>query len=621
MFVYSFLNLVSDFFPRDGRNFFSTFKIRFDREHADDVRALEPVSLPEHVSSNDIAKLYRSAKYRVTISQVAFYNLIQFLESKEKEGGAVIVGVIQSNLNVVTVDRAADDQHSLARVLNRARAIEEFPAEDEGIPGHNPGSAVDRSSTVLTRLKLGPMPMEVDLMSDVRAELEDEDVKHPPVAGHSSLAQHFEQRIKREESEDAPTRNELQLPPSVARDVAMEVQKVKEDRDRFKVEGRSGGIGPGISVTMFTFHNTYDRCLLRPSVLQIPADNRPSINCLDFSEDNLLVAAGMSESYIRVWSLDGKALPSAVPPGSTEQPPSASRRLIGHSGPVYAVSFSPSIASSNPLAPSTNSKHLLSCSADKSVRLWSLETWTCLVVYKGHDHPVWDVTWGPFGLYFVTGSLDKTCRLWRTDHIEDLRMFVGHDKDVDTVCFHPNSAYIFTGSSDKTVRMWAVANGYPVRMFTGHTGNVSSLACSPSGKILASADDAGTIILWDLGPGKLKKRMRGHGKGGVWSLSWSVESTVLASSGADGTVRIWDIAVPNDANGQGRVIGEGGAGQKIDGNAAQMQAVAVAGTKKKGKDVVVTSDQISAFPTKKSPVYKVRFTRQNLIVAGGAYLL
>lgn len=347
---------------------------------------------------------------------------------------------------------------------------------------------------------------------------------------------------------------------------------------------------------------------------------RNSINCIDFSEDSLLVAAGMSESYIRVWSLDGKALPSSVPTGASNLPPAPSRRLIGHSGPVYAVSFSPSIVSTNSLAPSTNSKYLLSSSADNCVRLWSLEAWACLVVYKNHDRPVWDVTWGPFGLYFLTGSLDRTARLWRTDHIEDLRIFVGHDKDVDTVCFHPNSAYVFTGSSDKTVRMWAVASGNAVRMFTGHTGNVTALACSPSGKLLASADDAGTIILWDLGPGKLKKRMRGHGKGGIWSLSWSVESTVLVSGGADGTVRVWDVPVPNDASGQGRVVGEGSAGQKIDGNVAPMQAVAGAGTKKKGKDVAVTSDQISAFPTKKSPVYKVRFTRQNLVIAGGAYL-
>ena len=262
VFVYSFLNLALDFLPKDSRTFFSKFKGNFQNEHEDDIRALEPISLAEHIQSNTTAKLYRNNKYRLTLSQVAFYNLVQFLESREKDGGAVLVGVIQNYLNVVTVDRAADDQYNLARLINRARTVQDFPAEDEGIPGHNPGSAnLDRTTgqTVLTRLKLGPMPMEVDLIGDVRAELEDEDVKSPPPPGHDSLVQHFEQQIKREESEDAPTRAELQLPPSIARDVAMEVQKVKEDRDRFRIDARTGGVGPGVSVTMFTFHNTHDK--------------------------------------------------------------------------------------------------------------------------------------------------------------------------------------------------------------------------------------------------------------------------------------------------------------------------------------------------------------------------
>jgi transcription initiation factor TFIID subunit 5 len=110
--------------------------------------------------------------------------------------------------------------------------------------------------------------------------------------------------------------------------------------------------------------------------------------------------------------------------------------------------------------------------------------------------------------------------------------------------------------------------------------------------------------------------MRGHGRGGIWSLDWSVESTVLVSAGADGTVRVWDVAPNKDAG--GKVIGEGGAGNKVDGSG-------VAGTSgnakgKTKKDVVVSPDQISAFPTKKSPVYKVGFTNMNLVVAGGAYL-
>lgn len=343
----------------------------------------------------------------------------------------------------------------------------------------------------------------------------------------------------------------------------------------------------------------------------------------------MLAAAGTDQSYIRIWSLDGKPIRQAYP-NEFDPPPANSRKLIGHSGPVYAVAFSPSITQPAELKNPTNARWLLSSSEDKTIRLWNLDTWQQIVQYKGHDQPVWDVKWGPHGHYFVSGGHDKTARLWSTDQIRQLRIFAGHDQDVDVACFHPNSAYVFTGSSDRTVRMWAVTTGNPVRMFTGHTGNITAMACSHTGKILATADDHGAILLWDLAPGRLLKRMRGHGKGGIWSLSWCVESTVLVSGGADGTVRVWDVFGPGKEPGvAGKIIGEAGAATKIDGGGAAGAASATAtaaatgtgpGSKKKGKDVVVSQDQISAFPTKKSPVYKVQFTGQNLVVAGGAYL-
>lgn len=253
---------MTEYFPRESRKFFSAFKESFEGGyHQDDLRKLEPISLPEHASDSEIAKIYRGSKYRVKLSQIAFYNLIMFLETKEKEGGSVIISVIQTNLNIVTVERTIDDQLSLARLLNRANG-EDYPAEDEGIPGHNPGSAnIDRnsSSTVLTKLKLGPLPAEPELMGDVRADLEEEDIKNPPKEGQMSLTQVYEQQqIKREDSEESPSRNDIPLPPSVARDVAMEVQKLKENRNRLKIGSKTGGVSASVSVTMFTFHNTFD---------------------------------------------------------------------------------------------------------------------------------------------------------------------------------------------------------------------------------------------------------------------------------------------------------------------------------------------------------------------------
>ena len=41
----------------------------------------------------------------------------------------------------------------------------------------------------------------------------------------------------------------------------MEVTKIRENRDRLKIEARTGGIGPGVSVVMYTFHNTQTTAL------------------------------------------------------------------------------------------------------------------------------------------------------------------------------------------------------------------------------------------------------------------------------------------------------------------------------------------------------------------------
>lgn len=321
-----------------------------------------------------------------------------------------------------------------------------------------------------------------------------------------------------------------------------------------------------------------------------------SLNCIEFSGDNQLAAVGTAESYIRVWSLDNKPLTSPLDPAS--QQPSSTRRLVGHSGPVYALSFSPTIAvpsntaqtnGATPAAPSQSShpRYLLSCSADSTIRLWSLDTFTNLVVYRSHTSPVWDVRFSPFGHYFVSSGADRTARLWSTAQIAPLRLFVGHDSDVDVVAWHPNSAYVFTASSmpDRSVRMWDIQRGNAVRLFTGHLGNVTSLSCAPNGKHVASGDDRGEILLWDLATGRLVKRMKGHGRGGIWSLDWSVESSVLVSGGADGTVRVWDVQPPKPNSADSKVIGEGGAGgTKLDG-VVSGAAGGGAQKKSKGKDV------------------------------------
>lgn len=92
---------------------------------------------------------------------------------------------------------------------------------------------------------------------------------------------------------------------------------------------------------------------------------------------------------------------------------------------MYSLSFDPLGGSAVP------PRYLLSSSADATTRLWSLDTMTNVVAYRGHQQPVWDVQWSPMGIYFATASRDRTARLWSTDRTSCLRIYVGHLSDVD----------------------------------------------------------------------------------------------------------------------------------------------------------------------------------------------
>ena len=61
--------------------------------------------------------------------------------------------------------------------------------------------------------------------------------------------------------------------------------------------------------------------------------------------------------------------------------------FYGHTGPVHDVAIN------------YNNSLILSGGEDSYVRLWSLQTHSQLVAYRGHDHPIWRVQWSPLGSY------------------------------------------------------------------------------------------------------------------------------------------------------------------------------------------------------------------------------
>lgn len=568
VFVYIYLDLIAKNYTSTAKQFFQQYSEDHETLHGQDIQVLSAISLPSHLEENELAKEFRTKEYRIRISRTSFDLLLFYLHEIESTGGNIIIRLL--------------NQHFDTKITNQRPSILDSDTAldpDEGLPNSAAGTeGVDKFNS--KPVKLGSLPVDPEFKKDVTTALEAQDVNSPPAEGEVSLVQEYNEMVKAEDNaNDSPAREILPLPAYKTIDIEAEVQKVADSRAKVQFGSSPQAALP--SVCMYTFHNTQE-----------------TLNVVDFSEDSTLVAGGFSDSFVKIWSLKGEKLSSVL----KDDEPSTSRRLIGHAGAVFGLSFSP------------DNRYLLSSSEDKTVRLWSLETYSGLVSYKGHDHPVWDVKFSPFGHYFATASHDQTARLWSCDHIYPLRIFAGHLSDVDTVGFHPNGTYVVTGSSDKTCRMWDINKGNSVRVFIGHTAPINCVAVSPDGRWMASAGEDSVINVWDLGSGRRLKSMKGHGRASIYSLSFSQEGSVLVSSGADYSVRTWNIKKgTNDSGPEPEPYDS----SKINGLVSD--TTATGNTDRKKKEIVATPDHMAVFHTKRTPVYKVHFTRRNLCLAAGAF--
>ena len=101
------------------------------------------------------------------------------------------------------------------------------------------------------------------------------------------------------------------------------------------------------------------------------------------------------------------------------------RDLIGHTGEVNSVAFSP------------DGKRVVTGSADNTARVWDLSGATpAATVLEGHRDRVSSVAFSPDGKRVVTGSLDKTARVWDLSRATPAATVLeGHREWVTSVAF------------------------------------------------------------------------------------------------------------------------------------------------------------------------------------------
>ena len=153
---------------------------------------------------------------------------------------------------------------------------------------------------------------------------------------------------------------------------------------------------------------------------------------LRFSPDSRLLALALLDNTVKVFFVDSLKL---------------FLNLYGHKLPVLSMDIS------------YDSKLIVTCSADKNVRLWGLDFGDCHKAFFAHQDSIMQVAFVPHnqdgnGHHFFSASKDNTVKYWDGDKFEQIQKLEGHHGEIWALAVSRTGEFLISASHDKSIRVW-----------------------------------------------------------------------------------------------------------------------------------------------------------------------
>ncbi|MCJ1475397.1 Cytosolic iron-sulfur protein assembly protein [Lambiella insularis] len=242
-----------------------------------------------------------------------------------------------------------------------------------------------------------------------------------------------------------------------------------------------------------------------------------------------------------------------------------------HKGTITLLSplTPPSLARTWFTAPHPTLPIVATCSSDKSVRVYSLTSFTLLsTISGGHKRSVRSCAWKP-GIkgesVLATGSFDASVGVWKRWEMGDLNpkpqreldftdrgdtdnadedeewrfalVLDGHDSEVKSVAWSTAGNFLATCSRDKSVWIWEEVGEddfETIAVLQEHSGDVKCVSWHPEEELLASASYDDDIRLWreEIDDWGCVAVLRGH-ESTVWSVGWEGVDIMLGGKATE----------------------------------------------------------------------------------------
>ncbi|CAL1361563.1 unnamed protein product [Linum trigynum] len=281
------------------------------------------------------------------------------------------------------------------------------------------------------------------------------------------------------------------------------------------------------------YHNTdagvslyQDHCCSRDQIptetFQILTEHKNEVWFVQFSNNGEYLASSSSDCTAIVWKVmeDGQLAFKHV--------------LSSHHKPVSLVAWSP------------DDTRLLTCGNGEVLKLWDVETGTCLSTFGGHGFIVSSCAWFPDSKQLVCGSSEpgKGIYVWDCDG-KEIKSWKGRRMPkVSDLAVTPDGEHLIV-VSDKEIRKFNVETSTEQLILEAHS--ITSLSVSTNGDYFIVNLNSQEIHLWDVAC-KWDKPLRfvGHkqDKYVIRSCFGGLNSSFIASGSEDSQVYIWNRRDP-----------------------------------------------------------------------------
>ncbi|WP_129677479.1 WD40 repeat domain-containing protein [Candidatus Chloroploca sp. Khr17] len=223
----------------------------------------------------------------------------------------------------------------------------------------------------------------------------------------------------------------------------------------FSPDGSLLAVGGELGAFIFGIHD-------EAHVVVLPHSS--SVMTVSFSPDGQQILTGGADHRALLWSTDGKLI----------------RTYEAHKGIVHAVVWFPD-----------NSGRSITVAADRSVCVWASNGQLLAHHYRMQTGRLISAAMSLDGRKLITGSADKSARVWDVETWR-LEREVVHSGWVEGLAVMPEGQGFASASRDGIVRLWSW-DGELVNMLRSHIGGARSLAFSLDGRSVVVGAGDGSV--------------------------------------------------------------------------------------------------------------------------------